>query len=122
MTRMLKGLTELNTQVIIAQPPPRFAYDLRYDLSLLWPNTVKEPRDVVVSRREAINAIEQNASAGFSFVRPIVNFTDQFCNASICDPKIDGEFMLEDDDHLSVDGSQLVVPQLQAAIAGALGL
>ena len=122
VTRMLKGLTELNTQVIIAQPPPRFAYDLRYDLSLLWPNTVKEPRDVVVSRREAINAIEQNASAGFSFVRPIVNFTDQFCNASICDPKIDGEFMLEDDDHLSVDGSQLVVPQLQAAIAGALGL
>jgi len=29
--------------------------------------------------------------------------------------------MLEDNDHLSVDGSQLVVPQLQAAIAGALG-
>jgi peptidoglycan/LPS O-acetylase OafA/YrhL len=121
VTRMLKGLTELNTQVIIAQPPPRFAYDLRYDLSLLWPNTVKEDRSVVVSRREAINAIEQNATAGFSFVRPIVNFTDQFCNASICDPKVDGEFMLEDDDHLSVDGSRLVVPQLQAAIASALG-
>jgi peptidoglycan/LPS O-acetylase OafA/YrhL len=121
VTRMLKGLKDLDTQVIIAQPPPRFAYDLRYDLSLLWPNTVKEPRGVVVSRRESINAIEQNAAAGFSFVRPIVNFTDQFCNASICDPKIDGKFMLEDDDHLSVDGSRLIIPQLQAAIASALG-
>jgi peptidoglycan/LPS O-acetylase OafA/YrhL len=121
-TRMLKGLSDLHTQVIIAQPPPRFAYDLRYDLSLLWPNSVKEPRGVVVARREVINAIEQKATEGFDFVRPIVNFTDQFCNTNICDPKIGREFMLEDDDHLSVDGSRLVVPQLQAAIAGALGM
>ena len=122
ITRMLKGLSVLHTQVIIAQPPPRFAYDLRYDLSLLWPNSVTEPRGVVVSRRETINAIEQNATTGFDFVQPIVNFTDQFCDTNICDPKIGHEFMLEDDDHLSVDGSRLVVPQLQAAIAGALGL
>jgi len=121
VTRLLKVLSELRTQVIIAQPPPRFAYDLRYDLSLLWPNTVKESRDIVIARREEVNAIEQNAIAGFDFVQPIVNFTDQFCNVNVCDPKIDRKFMLEDNDHLSVDGSQLVVPQLQAAIAGALG-
>jgi lysophospholipase L1-like esterase len=119
---MLKELADLNTQVIIAQPPPRFAYDLRYDLSLLWPNTVKESRDVVIARREAINAIEQNAIAGFDFVRPIVNFTDQFCNVVMCDPKVEDKFMFEDDDHLSVDGSRLVAPQLQAAISDALGL
>jgi len=122
VTRMLKELADLNTQVIIAQPPPRFAYDLRYDLSLLWPNTVKESRDVVIARREAINAIEQNAIAGFDFVRPIVNFTDQFCNVVMCDPKVEDKFMFEDDDHLSVDGSRLVAPQLQAAISDALGL
>ena len=122
VTRMLKGLIDLRTQVIIAQPPPQFAYDLRYDLSLLWPNTVKEPRGVVVSRRETINAIEQNATAGFDFVRPVVNFTDQFCNQNECDPKKDGKFMFEDSDHLSIDGSQLLVPQLQAAISEALGL
>ena len=120
VTRMLKGLIDLDTQVIFAQPPPRFAYDLRYDLSLLWPNTVEEVRSVVVSRRESINAIEQNATAEFDFVRPIVNFTDKFCNASICDPKIDGEFMLEDDDHLSVDGSIYVSDVLQRALAEAL--
>ena len=120
VTRMLKVLSELSTQVIIAQPPPRFAYDLRYDLSLLWPNTVKEPRDIVIARREEINAIEQNAIAGFDFVQPIVSFTDQFCNANICDPKIDREFMLEDNDHLSVDGSQLVAPLLERAILSAI--
>ena len=120
VTRMLKVLIDLHTQVIIVQPPPLFAYDLRYDLSLLWPNTVKESRSVVVSRRESINAIEQYATAGFDFVRPIVSFTDQFCNASICDPKIDGEFMLEDDDHLSVDGSIYVSDVLERALAEAL--
>jgi len=121
VTRMLNGLIDLHTQVIIVQPPPQFAYDLRYDLSLLWPNTVKEPRGVVVSRRETINAIEQNATAGFDFVRPVVNFTDQFCNENECDPKKDGKFMFEDNDHLSVDGSLYLVPQLQAAISGVLG-
>ena len=120
VTRMLKVLIDLHTQVIIVQPPPLFAYDLRYDLSLLWPNTVKESRSVVVSRRESINAIEQYATAGFDFVRPVVSFTDQFCNASICDPKIDGKFMLEDGDHLSVDGSIYVSDVLERALAEAL--
>ena len=120
VTRMLKVLIDLHTQVIFVQPPPLFAYDLRYDLSLLWPNTVKESRSVVVSRRESINAIEQYATAGFDFVRPVVSFTDQFCNASICDPKIDGKFMLEDGDHLSVDGSIYVSDVLERALAEAL--
>ena len=121
LSRMLESLTELRTQVIIAQPPPRFAYDLRYDLSLLWPNTVKEPRDVVFARREKMNHIEENAIVGFDFVQPLVNFTDQFCNDEICDPKVDGKFMFEDDDHFSVDGSQFVAAQLSEALAKALG-
>ena len=122
LARTLEALSNLNMRVIIAQPPPRFAYDLRYDLSLLWPDTVKESRDVVVARRENVNAIEQNAIAGFEFVQPIINFTDQFCNAKICDPKINGEFMLEDEDHLSADGSQFLAPQIQEAIRSALDL
>jgi hypothetical protein len=120
LARTLNSLADLHSSVIIAQPPPRFAYDLRYDLSLLWPNSVKEPRIQVVSRREKINSIEQNAIAGLDFVQPIVNFTDQFCNDHICDPKIDGEFMLEDDDHLSVDGSIYVSDVLKRAITDAV--
>ena len=82
---------------------------------------MKESKDVVAARREVINAIEQNAVAGISFVQPIVSLTDNFCNAEICDPKVDGVFMFEDDDHLSVDGSKYVAPQLQEAIGRALG-
>jgi peptidoglycan/LPS O-acetylase OafA/YrhL len=122
LSRALIALSELDTKVIVAQPPPRFGYDLRYDLSLLFRKSLNEPRDVVVARRAYMNEIEAQVIEGIAFGVSIVNFTDQFCNAEICNPKIDGEFMLEDEDHLSVDGSRLVVPQLQAAISGALGL
>jgi len=120
LIRTLEGVSGLDAQVIIAQPPPRFAYDLRYDLSLLWPNSVIETRAEVVNRREVINSIEQNALAGFAFVQPVVNFTDTFCTASICDPKVNNEFMLEDGDHLSVDGSLLVKSVLEESIKLAL--
>jgi lysophospholipase L1-like esterase len=58
--------------------------------------------------------------AGIPFVQPMVSLIDNFCNAEICDPKVDGVFMFEDDDHLSVDGSKLVAPLLQKAISEAL--
>ena len=119
LERTLIGLSNIHAKVIIAQPPPRFAYDLRYEISLLWPNSVKEPRAEVVGRREEINSIEQNAVAGLDFVQPILNFTDLFCNANICDPRIDGEFLFEDDDHLSVDGSFYVSDMLERAITEA---
>jgi peptidoglycan/LPS O-acetylase OafA/YrhL len=122
LSRTFKSLSELQTQVIVVQPPPRFAYDLRYDISLLWPNTLKEPREIVIGRREKMNQIEAIAITGYEFVRPIVNFSDQFCSTEICDPKINGEFMLEDEDHLSADGSQFLAPQIQEAIRSALDL
>jgi peptidoglycan/LPS O-acetylase OafA/YrhL len=118
--RTLEQLSELQIPVIIAQPPPRFAYDLRYDLSLLWRNTVTEPRVAVLERGERMNQIEANAIVGFQFVRPIVDFTDLFCNSNICDPKVHNKFMFEDNDHLSVDGSIYVSDVLERALAEAL--
>ena len=122
LARTLEQLSELQIPVIVAQPPPRFVYDLRYDLSLLWRNTITELRVDVLKRREKMNQIEANAIVGFEFVRPIVDFTDLFCNSNICDPKVNNKYMFEDNDHLSVDGSKLVAPQLQEAIGRALGL
>ena len=120
LTRTLRTLSGLMAKVVIVQPPPQFAYDLRYDLSLLWSNTVKEPKYVVVERRKIMNEIEAKSIGGFNFVMPIVNFTDQFCNDEICDPKVDSEFMFEDDDHLSVSGSMFVSDVLERALAEAL--
>jgi peptidoglycan/LPS O-acetylase OafA/YrhL len=120
LTRTLNIISGLNAQVIIAQPPPRFAYDLRYDLSLLWPNSVKESREVVVARRKAMNQIEANAIAGIGFVGPTVDFTGRFCSTEFCNPKADNKFLFEDSDHLSAEGSQYVFPELERAISEAL--
>ena len=120
LTRTLEQLSGLQIPVILAQPPPRFAYDLRYDLSLLWRNTITEPRVDVLERREKMNQIEANAIVGFEFVRPIVDFTDLFCNSNICDPKVSNKYMFEDNDHLSVDGSIYVSAVLERALAEAL--
>ena len=120
LARTLEQLSELQIPVILAQPPPRFAYDLRYDLSLLWRNTITEPRVDVLERREKMNEIEANAIVGFEFVRPIVDFTDLFCNSNICDPKVSNKYMFEDNDHLSVDGSIYVSAVLERALAEAL--
>jgi hypothetical protein len=50
----------------------------------------------------------------------VLNFDDLFCNVETCTQKIGKQFMLEDADHLSVDGSMLVAPLIQNAIALAL--
>ena len=110
------GMEGLNTHVIVAQPPPRFAYDLRYDISLIRPNSVIEPRSEVVNRRKEINQIEENAISGMQHVRPTINFTDLFCDSQLCDPRVEGIFMYEDSDHLSVEGSIFVAEQLRIAI------
>jgi hypothetical protein len=113
-------LSSLQTELIVVQPPPLFSYDLRYDISFLWPNSVIEPRGIVVSRREQMNQIEEYAVARLDFVQPVVNFTDLFCNTVQCDPKNGNSFLFEDTDHLSVQGSLLAIPLLQSAITAAL--
>jgi peptidoglycan/LPS O-acetylase OafA/YrhL len=120
LKRTVEVLSVLRAQVIIAQPPPKFEFDLRYDLSLLKTNSVKEDREVVVSRRKTMNEIEQIAISGFQYVQPIVEFTDQFCDDKVCDPRVDNILMFEDTDHLSVDGSKYVSPEIERAISEAL--
>jgi len=120
LKRTVEALSVLRTQVVIAQPPPKFDFDLRYDISLIKANSVIEDREVLVSRRETMNEIEHNAISGFPHVQPIVEFTDQFCDDKVCDPRVDGILMFEDTDHLSVDGSKYVSPEIERAISGAL--
>ncbi len=120
LARTLEWVSQLQVPIIIAQPPPLFLYDLRYDVSLLKPNSVKELRSEVISRREKMNSIELNAIARFEFVRSILDFTDQFCSENICDPKIDGEFMFEDESHLSASGSLWVQSTIENSIKSVL--
>ena len=118
--RTFEAMSTLGFKIIVAQPPPSFKYDLRYDISLLRRNGIQENRSEVVARRALINTVEVNAAALFPFIAPIVSFDDLFCNATFCTQKIDKQFMLEDANHLSVEGSLLAAPIIQNAMASAL--
>ncbi len=120
LNSVFEMLSEINSKIVLAQPPPKIDYDIRYDISLLWRNTIKEARDEVISRRSVINETETAVVSKFQSNSKILNFTDEFCNAEYCYPKINGKFMFEDSDHLSVDGSLLVAPVVQNAMALAL--
>jgi hypothetical protein len=120
LTRTFDALAPLQAKVILVQPPPSFEYDLRYDISLLRKNGVQEDRKAVIARRTPINEVEVNTAALYPFLAPVLNFDDLFCNAETCTQKIGKQFMLEDADHLSVDGSMLAAPLIQNAIAVAL--
>ena len=118
--RTFEAMSTLGTKVIVAQPPPSFKYDLRYDVSLLRQNGIQEDRSEVVARRALINTVEVNTAGPFPFIAPIVSFDDLFCDATQCTQKSDKQFMLEDANHLSVEGSLLAAPIIQNAIASAL--
>ena len=120
LTRTFDALAPLQAKVILVQPPPSFEYDLRYDISLLRKNGVQEDREAVIARRTPINEVEVNTAALYPFLAPVLNFDDLFCNAETCTQKIGKQFMLEDADHLSVEGSMLAAPVVQNAIAVAL--
>lgn len=120
LTRTFDALAPLQAKVMLVQPPPSFEYDLRYDISLLRKNGVQEDRATVIARRAPINEVEVNTAALYPFLAPVLNFDDLFCNANTCTQKIGKQFMLEDADHLSVEGSMLAAPVVQNAIAIAL--
>ena len=113
-------ISSLNAHIIISQPPPSFKYDLRYDISLFHPDGFQEDRGTVINRRLVINEVENEVVSDHAQMAMILNFDNLFCNAETCTQKIGKQFMLEDADHLSVEGSMLAAPVVQNAIAVAL--
>ena len=120
LTRILDALLPLNAKVLMVQPPPSFEYDIRYDISLLRKNGIQEDREKVLDRRAKVNEVEVEIAKRYPQMVSVVNFSDLLCNAETCTQKIGKQFMLEDADHLSVDGSMLAAPLIQNAIAVAL--
>ena len=117
LTRTFDALEPLQTKVMLVQPPPSFEYDLRYDISILRKNGVQENREAVIARRAPINEIEVQTAALYPFLAPVLNFDDLFCNAETCTQKTGKQFLLEDADHLSVDGSLFVSDYLKNEIS-----
>jgi hypothetical protein len=107
--------------VLIVQPPPRFVQDVRYDISLLRPISKREPRSDVIARRNIANEIDRNLLDSAKGNLGLLNFDDVFCNENDCSQVIGKELMFEDADHLSPQGSRLLVDQIETKMKEVLG-
>jgi hypothetical protein len=114
LSRTLELLSQMETSVIITQPPPLIKNDLRYDISLLHQDGAQEPRDVVLERRKQINDVETAIAASYSSVKKVLSFDNLFCDESRCSQKLGKQFLFEDADHLSVEGSLFVSDYLKS--------
>jgi hypothetical protein len=117
LSRTLELLSQLETSVMIAQPPPLIKNDLRYDISLLHRDGAQEPRSIVLERRKQINDVEAAIAANYSRVKKVLSFNNLFCDESHCSQKLGKQFLFEDADHLSVEGSLFVSDYLKREIS-----
>lgn len=108
--------------VILVQPPPKFAKDVKYEISLIKPIGEPEQRSAVLSRRSSVNFLEQKTVGNFEPRIQILNFDDIFCNQDNCTQVVDGQLMYEDLDHLTPQGSLLLVSKLEEKIKLLLAL
>lgn len=99
--------------VLLVQPPPKFAKDVKYEVSLIKPIGEPEKRSEVQSRRSSVNFLEQMTVGTVDPRIQILNFDDIFCSNDYCTQVVDGQLMYEDSDHLTPQGSLLLVNKLE---------
>jgi hypothetical protein len=102
--------------VLLVQPPPRFAKDVRYEISLIKPIGEPEERREVQTRRSSVNLLEQKTIADDEPRIQVLNFDDIFCGQDTCTQVVEGQLMYEDFDHLTPQGSLLLVGKIEEKI------
>ena len=102
--------------VLLVQPPPRFAKDVRYEISLIKPIGEPEERREVQTRRSSVNLLEQKTIADDELRIQVLNFDDIFCGQDTCTQVVEGQLMYEDFDHLTPQGSLLLVGKIEEKI------
>jgi len=98
--------------VLLAQPPPKFIRDVKYDISLIRPIGSPEDRQIVQSRRLLENSLENTVVSTKNSRIKIFNFDNIFCGERTCAQIVEEQLMFEDGDHLTPQGSLLLVDQL----------
>jgi hypothetical protein len=119
---MVKSAAMVARSVLIVQPPPKFAKDVTYDISLVSPIGLEENRDEVIARRYEANLLEAEVVGNNNSQVQIYNFSDIFCGKTRCSQVVDGQLMFEDIDHLTPQGSLLLVGQIEEFFKRLTGL
>lgn len=102
--------------ILLVQPPPKFVKNVKYDISLIEPIGLPEKRGDVESRRLRENTIETKIVGERNSDIQILNFDHIFCNEKTCSQVIKNQLMFEDSDHLTPQGSLLLVDHLEKAL------
>ena len=99
--------------ILVVQPPPKFVKNVKYDISLIRPIGLPEERRKVESRRIRENALETNIVGVENPQIQIFNFDNIFCGEQTCTQVVENQLMFEDGDHLTPQGSLLLVGKLE---------
>jgi len=99
--------------ILVVQPPPKFVKNVKYDISLIKPIGLPEERGEVESRRIRENALEMKIVGVENPQIQIFNFDNIFCGEQTCTQVVENQLMFEDGDHLTPQGSLLLVSQLE---------
>ena len=99
--------------ILVVQPPPKFVKNVKYDISLIKPIGSPEERGEVESRRIRENALEIKIIGVENPQIQIFNFDNIFCGEQTCTQVVENQLMFEDADHLTPQGSLLLVSQLE---------
>jgi peptidoglycan/LPS O-acetylase OafA/YrhL len=122
LDKTLKNLTAVVDSILIVQPPPKFLKDVTYDISLFKSIGLDENRSDVIARRYAANMIETDTVGTNSPLVQIYNFDDIFCGEKTCSQMVNGQLMFEDVNHLTPQGSLLLVDPLKERFRKLIGL
>ena len=102
--------------ILLVQPPPKFVKNVKYDISLIKPIGLPEERGEVESRRLRENIIETKIVGERNSQIQILNFDHIFCSEQTCSQIVENQLMFEDGDHLTPQGSLLLVGQLEKVL------
>jgi hypothetical protein len=113
LTTTLNQTTSEAGGILVVQPPPKFVKNVKYDISLIKPIGLPEERGEVESRRIRENALEMKIVGVENPQIQIFNFDNIFCGEQTCTQVVENQLMFEDGDHLTPQGSLLLVSQLE---------
>ena len=117
-----KNLSTVVDSILIVQPPPKFGKDVTYEISLAKSIGLEEKRIDVVARRYVANMVEAKTVELNGPQVQIYNFDNIFCGEEMCSQVVNGQLMFEDVDHLTPQGSLLLVESLEARFRQLIGL
>ena len=115
------AFTEVDS-ILIVQPPPKFKTDVANDISLVKATRLHEDREEVLVRQRVAKFIESKIVDTNNRQIQIYNPDEVFCNKEVCSQVVGGQLMFEDSDHLTPQGSLLLVDPLVERIKQLTGL